>query len=79
MRKDVFGQYAGVRPLLKTEGVKEGAVSREYTLKEHKRGDNVILSVVGGKLTTYRSLAEKSHEPRGEDSGRERATFGCRI
>jgi glycerol-3-phosphate dehydrogenase len=58
-RKDVFGEYAGVRPLLKVEGVKEGAVTREYTLKEHKRGDSVILSVVGGKLTTYRSLAEK--------------------
>jgi len=58
-RKDVFGEYAGVRPLLRTEGVKESAVTREYTLKEHKRGDSVILSVVGGKLTTYRSLAEK--------------------
>jgi glycerol-3-phosphate dehydrogenase len=58
-RKDVIGAYAGVRPLLKVEGVKEGAVTREYTLKEHKRGNNVILSVVGGKLTTYRSLAEK--------------------
>lgn len=57
--KDVSGAYAGLRPLLHTEGVKAGAVTREYQLKETRRGNSMILSVIGGKLTTYRSLAEK--------------------
>jgi glycerol-3-phosphate dehydrogenase len=58
-KDDVSGEYAGLRALLHTEGVKEGAVTREYKLSETRRGDSVILSVIGGKLTTYRSLAEK--------------------
>ncbi|MFC1747994.1 glycerol-3-phosphate dehydrogenase [Pseudomonadota bacterium] len=57
--KDIKGVYAGLRPLLHEEGVKEGKVSREYTLKEDKIGSATLLSVIGGKLTTYRSLSKK--------------------
>lgn len=58
-RKDIIGEYAGLRPLVKAHSIKEGAVSREYYLKETKQGDKSFISVIGGKLTTYRNLAEK--------------------
>lgn len=58
-RKDVVAYYAGLRPLLNNEGVKEGKITREYRLKEYQLKGATILTVIGGKLTTYRSLAQK--------------------
>lgn len=57
---DIVADYAGLRPLLHVEGVKEGAVTREYKLKIDQIGYNgTLISVVGGKITTYRRLAQK--------------------
>jgi glycerol-3-phosphate dehydrogenase len=57
---DIVADYAGLRPLLHVEGVKEGAVTREYKLKTDQIGYNgTLISVVGGKITTYRRLAQK--------------------
>ena len=54
----VVWQFAGVRPLYDDGRADPSAVSREYVLQlEH--GPAPLLSVFGGKLTTYRSLAEK--------------------
>jgi glycerol-3-phosphate dehydrogenase len=52
---------AGVRALVRVEGVKEGEVSRKHALHDHLRAEGVhgILSVVGGKLTAYRGIAEE--------------------
>ncbi len=54
---DVLWSYAGVRPLL-DEGGSASAVTRDYLL-ETARPDGVpLLNIWGGKLTTYRKLAE---------------------
>lgn len=52
---------AGVRALVRVDGVKEGEVSRKHALHDHLRAEGVhgILSVVGGKLTAYRGIAEE--------------------
>jgi glycerol-3-phosphate dehydrogenase len=55
---DVLWSYAGVRPLL-DEGGSASSVTRDYLL-EADAGDGgaPLLNVWGGKLTTYRKLAE---------------------
>ncbi len=55
---DVVWSFAGTRPL-KHDGVDEpSSVSRDYSLELSRRGDARILSVIGGKITTSRKLAE---------------------
>ncbi|MCK4516832.1 MAG: (2Fe-2S)-binding protein, partial [Spirochaetaceae bacterium] len=50
--------YTGVRPLLKAESPTGGdrAITRGFRIVDHKNG---LFSVLGGKLTTYRLMAEK--------------------
>lgn len=54
---DVLWTYAGVRPLL-DEGGSASAVTRDYLLETDTTGGAPLLNVWGGKLTTYRKLAE---------------------
>jgi glycerol-3-phosphate dehydrogenase len=60
-RSDVLYSYAGVRPLPFVPGAKEGSVTRRHAIVDHgaEGGPRGLLSVVGGKLTTYRELAEQ--------------------
>jgi len=50
--------YCGVRPLPRQEGP-EGAITRKHIIREHEDVARGLLSVIGGKLTTYRHLAEE--------------------
>ena len=52
----IVWRYAGVRPLLDDGASKAQEATRDYVLELH--GDPPVLSVFGGKLTTYRRLAE---------------------
>ena len=56
---DVVYHYSGVRPLLADESRDARAVSRDYSL-ELAREPAPLLTVFGGKITTYRSLAEEA-------------------
>ena len=55
---DVVRSYSGVRPLLEDESADARAVSRDYAL-ELQQTPAPMLSVFGGKITTYRVLAEE--------------------
>lgn len=57
--KDVIGTWAGLRPLVRTEGVAESQVSREHHIHVDPRG---IVTIAGGKLTTYRLMAQECLE-----------------
>ena len=51
--------WAGVRSLMHIEGVPESDVTRKHMLYDHtKDGVPGLLSIIGGKLTAYRSIAE---------------------
>jgi glycerol-3-phosphate dehydrogenase len=58
--------YAGVRPLYKEErpaAEEDGrAISRAHVILDHERRDGLenFVSIVGGKLTTYRLMAEQA-------------------
>jgi glycerol-3-phosphate dehydrogenase len=54
---DVVWSYSGVRPLLEDESTDPTRVTRDYAL-ELERRPAPLLSVFGGKITTYRRLAE---------------------
>ncbi len=62
-RKDIVWTYSGVRPLCDDESDSPQAITRDYTLDVHDdQGQAPLLSVFGGKLTTYRKLAEHALE-----------------
>lgn len=52
---DVIGAYAGLRPLIDTGAGRTADVSREHAVVESETG---VISVVGGKLTEYRYMAQ---------------------
>lgn len=58
MRKDIFYTYSGVRPLPRTNETAEEKITRRHFIRAHPALKN-LFSIVGGKLTTYRSLAEE--------------------
>jgi len=79
---DIVTTYAGVRPLLDDESDSPAAVTRDYTFEVNEPvGQAPLLSVFGGKITTYRKLSEAavdgiiSHFP---DAG-ERWTADARL
>ena len=56
---DVVWTYSGVRPLYDDGADEAKAASRDYVLEmDEKPGSAPLLSVIGGKITTYRRLAE---------------------
>jgi glycerol-3-phosphate dehydrogenase len=57
-RADIVWRFAGVRPLLEDSAGSPAAVTRDYRLDVHCHGGAPVLTVLGGKLTTYRRLAE---------------------
>ena len=60
-RSDVLHSFAGVRPLCDDESDEPSAITRDYTLSlSGAPGEAPLLSVFGGKLTTYRKLAESA-------------------
>ncbi|NRH26526.1 glycerol-3-phosphate dehydrogenase [Pseudomonas sp. MS19] len=61
--EDILHSFSGVRPLCDDESDDPSAVTRDYTLSiSGNPGEAPLLSVFGGKLTTYRRLAESALE-----------------
>ncbi|MGH8705699.1 MAG: glycerol-3-phosphate dehydrogenase [Burkholderiales bacterium] len=59
--REVVWRYAGVRPLYDDGSADPSAVTRDYTLRvDDEAGAAPVLSVFGGKITTYRRLAEQA-------------------
>lgn len=58
--QDVEFHYCGVRPLPHSDVDRPAAISRRHWLEEHPGSPVPLYSVIGGKLTTCRSLAESS-------------------
>ncbi len=54
-RDDLIGTFSGLRPLLAAEGGSTADLSRRHAVRTSSDG---LVTVVGGKLTTYRRMAE---------------------
>ncbi|MGH1479952.1 MAG: glycerol-3-phosphate dehydrogenase [Geminicoccales bacterium] len=62
-REQIVWTYAGVRPLYDDAKGNASAVTRDYVFDlDAPQGQAPLLSVFGGKLTTYRKLAEHALE-----------------
>ena len=60
---DVIWTYSGVRPLYDDAAANASAVTRDYVLDvQGTKGEPVLLSIFGGKITTSRRLAEHALE-----------------
>ncbi|MCT8469822.1 glycerol-3-phosphate dehydrogenase [Chromohalobacter canadensis] len=55
---DIVWSYSGVRPLLDDREDSASEITRDYRIQLETSGGAVLLNVFGGKLTTYRRLAE---------------------
>lgn len=78
--QDVVWSYSGVRPLLDDESGDPSAVTRDYSL-ELDTAQAPLLTVWGGKITTFRRLAEDAADllmtPLGVDAKRGAWTHGA--
>src|SRR6266446_7108405 len=59
---DVVWTYAGVRPLYDDGASEAKAATRDYVFELDIPGGAPLLSIYGGKITTYRRLAEEALE-----------------
>jgi glycerol-3-phosphate dehydrogenase len=66
-RDDISGVYAGLRPLLSGEYEETSQLSREHAISRSPRG---MVSVAGGKYTTYRVMARDAVDAAVDDLGR---------
>ncbi len=58
-REDIVWTYSGVRPLFDDGASKAQEATRDYVLKvEGAASEGAVLNIFGGKITTYRRLAE---------------------
>ena len=58
-RHDVLYTYCGARPLPRQGLRATGAITRRHHIRHHGRSARGLTSVIGGKITTYRRLAEE--------------------
>jgi glycerol-3-phosphate dehydrogenase len=79
-RSDILSTFAGIRPLLGSgDGKKTSSYSRDHTIHVDPSG---LLSITGGKWTTYRNMAEGCVDKAAEQAGlakRQSVTRGLKI
>jgi glycerol-3-phosphate dehydrogenase len=61
-RSDIHYVYSGVRPLPFIPKGEERNITRRHIIHDHEKHDKIkrFISIIGGKLTTYRSLADET-------------------
>ena len=75
---DVVWSYSGVRPLLDDESGDPSAVTRDYSI-ELDTAQAPLLNVWGGKLTTFRKLAEEAADRLGPRLGASRGAWTAGV
>ena len=81
-RSQIVYRYSGIRPLPHHDDTAPGFVSRDYRIERRQdAGMPAVLSLVGGKWTTFRALGETLGDRVLAELGRERSTStkGVRI
>ncbi len=75
-KDDILGVYAGLRPLLAGESEDTSQLSREHAVARPCPG---MVSVAGGKYTTYRVMAQDAVDATQEDLGEIRPSVTDRV
>ncbi len=69
-RQDIHYAYAGVRPLPYRQKGPESSITRRHIIRKNRKIARGLISIIGGKLTTYRNLAEQTVNRVGKILGR---------
>ena len=77
-KEDIVWTYSGVRPLYNDGAKSATAATRDYVLSLDTNGPP-ILSVFGGKITTYRKLAEAAVDKIAPYLGAQKGTWTARV
>jgi glycerol-3-phosphate dehydrogenase len=72
---DVVWSYSGIRPLLADDAADPSSVTRDYALEFDASHAAPLLSVFGGKITTYRRLAETAVDELTKRLGKRRPAW----
>jgi len=60
--EQIVFRFSGVRPLEYQRAKTTGQITRDHTIKEEKLGEILLISMVGGKWTSYRAFGEQVGE-----------------
>lgn len=72
-RSDIVFRYSGIRPLPRHDAISPGLVSRDYRIEvDDERDGAPVISLIGGKWTTFRALGETLADRVLELLGRDR-------
>ncbi len=74
-REDIVWTYSAVRPLYDDGASKAQEATRDYVLKDDGAKGAPVINVFGGKITTYRRLAESMLEKIEHHLGRKRPSW----
>ena len=78
--EDIVWRFAGVRPLLADGAGSAKEATRGYRLDiQNIAGNSVLMSVLGGKITTYRKLAEQAVDQLVRICGRNEEPWTARV
>jgi glycerol-3-phosphate dehydrogenase len=75
-KDDILGVYAGLRPLLAGESEDTSQLSREHAVARPQPG---LVSIAGGKYTTYRVMAKDAIDIAGKDLGEIKESVTDRV
>jgi glycerol-3-phosphate dehydrogenase len=74
--RDIVWTYSGVRPLYNDGASKAQEATRDYVLKvEGSSSEGAVLNIFGGKITTYRRLAEHVMEKIEDVLGKKKGSW----
>jgi len=74
--EDISGAYAGVRPIVRQDRDSANELSRKHEITVDRERN--LVTITGGKLTTFRAMAEKSVDRIAELLGRNEIPTGVR-
>ncbi|MCO5216926.1 MAG: glycerol-3-phosphate dehydrogenase/oxidase [Thermomicrobiales bacterium] len=69
-RESVLYTFSGVRPLPYVPEGSTGAITRKHIIQSHQPQVDNLFTIIGGKLTTFRSLAEEAIDEIDRTCGR---------
>ncbi len=78
-KDDIVWTYSGVRPLYDDGASSATAATREYVLSVDNSTGGPVLNIFGGKITTYRKLAEAAIEKINDAMGRDTKEWTVRV
>jgi glycerol-3-phosphate dehydrogenase len=78
-REQIVYTFSGVRPLPKHDATQPGFVSRDYRIERRPAAGGAVLSLVGGKWTTFRALAEHLSDDVLAELGSERKVSTAKL